>query len=200
MVRTAPFDAVLLDINMPGMGGLETCREMRRISPGLSIIILTVRESQDDKVHAFEAGADDYLTKPFHISELTARLRSAVRRTRLFGNNTPDRVSIGEIDLDPVRRTVKKKNRLLHLTPKEFDLLHYLMTHAGVPVSHAQLLRAVWGADHGSEFEYLRTFVRQIRLKIEDNPSSPTYIQTAAYVGYRFTSPPERSTQGSSVE
>jgi len=186
LLRRKKFEVVLLDVNMPGMGGIETCREMRRLAAGLSIVMLTVRESQDDKVRALDAGADDYVTKPFHISELTARLRSAVRRARLFGNKSAGVISIGEIDLDPERRTVKKANHAIHLTPKEFDLLHYLMAHAGMPITHARLLRAVWGAEHGNELEYLRTFVRQIRLKVEDNAAEPTYLLTDAYVGYRF--------------
>jgi len=189
LLRSEKVEVVLLDISMPGMGGFETCREMRRLAPGLAIIMLTVRENEDDKVRALVAGADDYVVKPFHISELTARLRSGVRRTRRFGASPHGLISIGEIDLDPVRRIVKKKNRTLHLTPKEFDLLHYLMSHAGLPITHARLLQAVWGPEHGNELEYLRTFVRQIRLKLEDVPGEPVYLMTDAYVGYRFRSP-----------
>ncbi len=191
LFRTERFEAVLLDINLPGMDGIETCREMRRQSSGLSIIMLSVRETEDEKVRAFDAGADDYITKPFHISELTARLRSAVRRSRLLGNASPGEVSIGEIEINPSRRTIKKRGRFLHLTPKEFDLLHYLMAHAGAPIAHARLLQAVWGPEHGNELEYLRTFVRQLRLKIEDTPAEPVYLKTDAYIGYRFLSPQE---------
>jgi two-component system KDP operon response regulator KdpE len=151
-------------------------------------------------VRALDAGADDYVTKPFHISELTARLRSAVRRTRLFGNNTPGVISIGEIGLDPARRIVKKGNRLVHLTPNEFDLLHCLMANSGMPITHARLLHAVWGAEHRNELEYLRTFVRQIRLKIEDDPAAPTYLLTDAYVGYRFCEPQDGGEQISQSE
>jgi two-component system KDP operon response regulator KdpE len=189
LLRRKKFEVVLLDLNMAGMGGFEACTEIRRIAPGLSILVLSVRDSQDDKVQALEAGADDYITKPFHISELIARLRSAVRRARLLGNSTGGIISIGKIDLDPARRTVKKSNQIVHLTPKEFDLLHYLMANAGLPITHARLLQGVWGAEHGNELEYLRTFVRQLRIKLEDNPGKPTHLITEAYVGYRFRSP-----------
>jgi two-component system KDP operon response regulator KdpE len=192
LLRRAKFDVVLLDLNMPGMNGFDACAEMRRMAPGLSILVLSVRDSQDDKVKALDAGADDYITKPFHISELVARLRSAVRRTRLFGNNTPALLSIGQVELDPARRVVRKGDQVIHLTPKEFDLLHYLMAHAGLPVSHARLLQSVWGADHGNELEYLRTFVRQLRLKLEDNPAKPSYLITEAYIGYRFRGQQEK--------
>lgn len=189
LLRRKRFEVVLLDLNMLGMGGFETCTEMRRIAPGLSILVLSVRDSQDDKVRALDAGADDYITKPFHISELIARLRSAVRRTRLFGNNTPGGIAIGEIELDSARRIVRKAGQVVHLTPKEFDLLHYLMAHAGLPVTHQRLLQGVWGAEHGNELEYLRTFIRQLRLKLEDDPAKPTYLITEAYIGYRFRGP-----------
>ncbi len=186
LLRRKKFEVVLLDLNLLGMSGFDTCAEMRRIAPGLSILVLSVRDSQDDKVLALDSGADDYITKPFHISELIARLRAAVRRTRLFGNNTPGSISVGEIDLDPVRRIVRKGTRVIHLTPKEFDLLHYLMAHAGLPVTHQRLLQAVWGAEHGNELEYLRTFVRQLRIKLESDPAKPKYLITEAYIGYRF--------------
>ncbi len=193
LLHRTKFDVVLLDLNMPVMDGFDACAEMRRLAPGLSILVLSVRDSQDDKVKALDAGADDYITKPFHISELVARIRSAVRRTRLFGNNTPGVISIGDITLDPIRRIVKKLNQMVHLTPKEFDLLHFLMAHAGLPVTHARLLQGVWGAEHGNELEYLRTFIRQLRLKLEDNPAKPAYLLTEAYIGYRFRSQHESS-------
>ncbi len=191
-LHRSKFDVVLLDLNIPIMDGFDTCAEMRRIAPGLSILVLSVRDSQDDKVRALESGADDYITKPFHISELVARLRSAIRRTRLSGNNAPGIISIGDIDLDSTRRIVRKAGQVIHLTPKEFDLLHHLIAHAGLPITHARLLQAVWGAEHGNELEYLRTFIRQLRVKLEDNPAKPTYLITEAYIGYRFRGPQER--------
>lgn len=193
LLRRKKFEVILLDLNLNGMQGLDVCSEMRRISPGISIVILSVCDSQDDKVKALDLGADDYITKPFHISELVARLRSAVRRTRLSGNATQCSLTVGEIELDPARRTVKRAEQTVHLTPKEFDLLHFLMAHAGLPISHHRLLKAVWGAEYGSELEYLRTFIRQLRLKLEDDPAKPKYLITEPYIGYRFLGPNEES-------
>ncbi|MGH9403751.1 MAG: response regulator transcription factor [Terriglobia bacterium] len=183
------FDAVLLDINMPGMGGIETCRKLRRSAPRLQILMLTVRDSEEDKVKALDAGADDYVTKPFSVPELTARIRAAIRRATTRSAETDEVISIGDIELDPARRTARKAGEIVRLTPKEFDLLHYLMSHAGLPVTHARLLHAVWGAEYGQEREYLRTFIHELRKKLEDDPASPQYLLTEAYVGYRFKEP-----------
>ncbi len=180
------FDVVLLDINMPGMGGFETCRELRRANPRLQILMLTVRESEEDKVKALDAGADDYVTKPFSVPELMARIRAAIRRATTSTTDAPETILIGDIELDPQRRTVRKSGEIVRLTPKEFDLLHYLMSHAGLPVTHVRLLHAVWGAEYSQEREYLRTFIHELRKKLEDDPSSPQYLLTEAYVGYRF--------------
>jgi two-component system, OmpR family, KDP operon response regulator KdpE len=182
----AQYDVVLLDINMPGMGGLKACREMRRSLPRLAILMLTVRDSEEDKVAALDAGADDYITKPFNVRELAARIRAAVRRSSV-GQVDPDaEIHIGNIELDPARRLVRKSGEPIHLTPKEFDLLHYLMAHAGLPIMHVRLLRAIWGPEYGGELEYLRTFVRQLRKKLEDDPAEPAYLLTDSHVGYRF--------------
>ena len=186
LMGSVSYDAVLLDMNMPGMGGMTACREMRRRSPGVPILMLTIRDGQEEKVEAFEAGADDYVTKPFHLRELTARVRAAVRRAELAGRPPDESIRIGEIALNPALRTVDKAGRRIHLTPKEFDLLHYLMTHAGAPLAHDRLLTAVWGADYGKELEYLRTFIHQLRRKLEDAPSRPSYVLTEAWYGYRF--------------
>jgi two-component system KDP operon response regulator KdpE len=186
LARTTPFDVVLLDINMPGMDGLETCRQLRRLLPRIAILMLTVRDSEEDKVEALEAGADDYVTKPFHIRELTARVRAAIRRAQVLEDNTNAAIRIGDIVLDPARREVHKADAFIHLTPKEFDLLHYLMAHAGLPITHGRLLNAVWGPEYGDEVEYLRTFVRQLRKKIEDDPATPKYLLTDIQIGYRF--------------
>ena len=186
LARTAPYDVVLLDINMPGMDGLEGCRQLRRLLPRIAILMLTVRDSEDDKVQALEAGADDYVTKPFHIRELTARVRAAIRRAQTLEGNTNTAICIGNIALDPTRREVRKAGDFIHLTPKEFDLLHYLMAHAGLPITHGRLLNAVWGPEYGHEVEYLRTFVRQLRKKIEDEPATPKYLLTDVQIGYRF--------------
>jgi len=179
------YDAILLDINMPGRGGIETCRDLRLRLPAAGILMVTVRDSEDDKVEALDAGADDFITKPFVIPELTARLR-AIRRGRTIAAGKPDLIVVGDITLDRPCRRVAKAGKPLHLTPKEFDVLEYLMSHAGAPVRHEQLLRAVWGRDYSGEVEYLRTFVRQLRKKIEDSPADPKYLTTDAFYGYRF--------------
>jgi two-component system KDP operon response regulator KdpE len=186
LLAESPFDVVLLDINMPGIGGIRACREMRRSLPRLGILMLTVRDSEEDKVAALDAGADDYITKPFHIRELAARIRSAVRRSSASQVDPEAVIRIGSVELDPPRRLVHKDGAPIHLTPKEFDLLHYLMAHAGLPITHARLLQAVWGPEYGGELEYLRTFIRQLRKKIEDDPGEPAYLLTDSHVGYRF--------------
>jgi len=186
LIRSEHYDAVLLDMNMPGMGGMTACREIRRLSPGLPILMVTIRDSQDDKVEALESGADDYVTKPFHMRELTARVRAAIRRSHIKDDAPDDTLQVGGITLDPERRLVSKDGKPIHLTPKEFDLLHYLMLNAGKPIAHSRLLTAVWGPEYGGELEYLRTFVRQLRKKLEDDPSQPSYLMTEMWFGYRF--------------
>jgi two-component system, OmpR family, KDP operon response regulator KdpE len=186
LVSAASYDVVLLDVHLPGMDGLETCRELRRLLPRIAILMLTVRDSEDDKVRALEAGADDYVTKPFHIRELTARVRAAVRRAQALDGDKDEIIRIGDIQLDPARREVHKAGSFIHLTPKEFDLLHYLMAHAGLPITHTSLLNAVWGPEYGDEVEYLRTFMRQLRKKLEDAPAHPKYLLTDIQIGYRF--------------
>jgi two-component system, OmpR family, KDP operon response regulator KdpE len=183
------LDAVLLDVNMPGMGGIEACRRIRKTHPRIQLLMVTVRDSEEDKVRALEAGADDYITKPFSIPELTARIRAAVRRNRADQQQTGQPIVVGELELDSVRRVVLKGRQELRLTPKEFDLLHYFMSHAGLPLTHAVLLRAVWGAEYGQELEYLRTFVYHLRKRIEKDPASPEYLLTEPYLGYRFREP-----------
>jgi two-component system KDP operon response regulator KdpE len=185
-VETRPVDAVLLDVNMPGIGGIAACRELRRAAPRLQILMLTVREREMDKVEALDAGADDYITKPFSIPELVARLRSAVRRSAAAGIDTGFSIVIGDIELDPAQRIVRKAGAALRLTPTEFDLLHYLMRRPGLPVAHVKLLQAVWGEEYGQELEYLRTFVHQLRKKLENDPSLPEYLLTELHFGYRF--------------
>jgi two-component system KDP operon response regulator KdpE len=185
-LRQARYEIVLLDLNMPGMGGMAACRIMRSAFPGLTIIVLTVRDQDADKVNALDAGADDYITKPFQLSELTARIRAALRRIRLSVAEEDVPIQIGEIRIDPVRREVTKANDQIHLTPKEFDLLHLMMEHAGKPLSHRFLITSVWGAEYGDEREYLRTYMNQLRRKLEADPSSPQYLLTETYVGYRF--------------
>ena len=186
LLRTEPFDAVLLDVNMPGIGGIETLRRMRVLAPRLPILMLTVRDREEEKVNALELGADDYVTKPFGVRELVARIRASVRRVQAPAPPEDAPIEIGEIRLMPARRSVTKRGQAIHLTRKEFDILHCLMSRAGRVITYARLLTAVWGADCREEVEYLRTFVRQLRKKIEDEPAHPKYLLTDIYVGYRF--------------
>lgn len=186
MLRAATCDVVLLDINMPGIGGIETLRRIRAVAPRLPVLMLTVRDGEEEKVEALELGADDYVTKPFSTRELIARIRTAVRRVRAPARPEDAPIVIGEIRLEPVKRNVTRRGEPVHLTRKEFDILHCLMSRAGRVVTYARLLTAVWGADCREEVEYLRTFVRQLRKKIEDDPSNPIYLLTDVYVGYRF--------------
>jgi two-component system KDP operon response regulator KdpE len=186
MLRAGGFDIVLLDVNMPGIGGIETLRRMRALAPRLPILMLTVRDAEEDKVEALEQGADDYVTKPFSTRELIARIRTAVRRVQAPARAEDAPIEIGELRLDPVKRKVTKRGLPVHLTRKEFDILHCLMSRAGRVITYARLLTAVWGADCREEVEYLRTFVRQLRKKIEDDPGNPVYLLTDVYVGYRF--------------
>jgi two-component system KDP operon response regulator KdpE len=186
LVKANRFDAVLLDINMPGMDGVVACRYLRHGTPDLPILMLTVRGSDDDKVLALDSGADDYITKPFRAREMLARVRSAVRRrqVRMLDETAP--IRNGEIELDVLKHLVTKLGKPVHLTPKEFDLLHYMMIHTGELIPHARLLKAVWGPEYGNELEYLRTFVRNLRKKLEDDPGNPRYLLTDAYLGYRL--------------
>jgi two-component system KDP operon response regulator KdpE len=185
-LRAAQYDVVLLDMNMPGIGGMETLRRIRAFAPRLPVLMLTVRDQEEDKVEALELGADDYITKPFSTRELVARIRSAVRRVRAPARAEDAPIEIGEVHLDPVKRRVSKRGDAIKLTRKEFDILHCLMSRAGRVVTYSRLLTAVWGADYREEVEYLRTFMRQLRKKIEDDPSNPVYLLTDVSVGYRF--------------
>jgi two-component system KDP operon response regulator KdpE len=185
-VEKGRFDAVLMDVNMPGIGGIEACRRIRGRDPLQQILMLTVRDSEADKVAALDAGADDFITKPFSIPELAARLRAAIRRSSARPAAPEAPIVIGEIELNPRRRTVRKAGNVLRLTPKEFDLLHYLMSHAGLPLAHSRILRAVWGDEYGQQLEYLRTFMHQLRRKLENDPSAPEYLLTELHFGYRF--------------
>lgn len=184
-----PFETILLDVNMPGIGGMETCRRIREIYPLLPILVLTVRDEEKDKIEALDAGADDYITKPFQFLELTARVRSAIRRFRARADSPDGPVTIGDITLDPSKRRVTKHGEEVRMTPKEFELLHTLMQHAGRPLAHQRLLALVWGAEYGGEREYLRTYMSQLRRKLEDDPAHPIYLLTDSYVGYRFRDP-----------
>jgi len=182
-------DLVLLDVNMPGMGGVEACRRLRAALPAAGIIMITVRDEEDDTVEALEAGADDYITKPFRLRELLARLSAVLRRGSVENPLPAPILRAGKLELDPEHRTVKKAGKEVHLSPIEFDLLQYLMRHPDIPIEHSKLLRAIWGPEYGHELEYLRTYIRLIRRKIEEDPAKPVYIITEPWQGYRFRDP-----------
>jgi two-component system KDP operon response regulator KdpE len=183
-VRDFRPDLVLLDINMPGMGGVETCKAIRA-DTNVAIIMLTVRNAEADKIEALDAGADDFVTKPFSTPELLARIRAALRRVTA-PSSSPEKLRVGTLLIDFAARTVANGTASSHLTPKELDLLRYLTLHANEAVSHRELLQAVWGPDYGDQVDYLRVFIKNLRKKIEKNPESPEYITTEPWVGYRF--------------
>ena len=185
-VRKNKPDLVLLDMNMPGIGGLEACREIRE-STDAPIIMLTVRNAERDKVAALDAGADDYVVKPFGIEELLARIRSALRRYAPGDAVAP--FVTKEMSIDFEARTVTVRGNDVHLTPKEFDVLKHLIANQGKPLTHRRLLQAVWGPDYGEETENLRVVINQLRKKIEADPAKPKYILTEPWIGYRFQPP-----------
>src|ERR1700690_299350 len=194
MLPQHPFDLVLLDINMPGIGGVEACREIRALAPKIGIVMVTVRDAENDMVRALEAGADDYVTKPVRFRELVARMRSVLRRLEADGATQPAVIRIAALEIDLERHCLRKAGVLIHLTPTEFELLALLMRNQGVPVTHAKLLRAIWGPEYVTELDYLRSYVRTLRKKIEDDPARPKYNLTEAWVGYRFSDPSESDT------
>jgi len=183
IMRKERPDLILLDVNMPGMGGLEACREIRRASDA-PIIMLTVRNAERDKVAALDAGADDYVVKPFGIEELLARIRASLRRFSP-ADAVPPFVS-RDLTIDFESRVVNVRGQAVHLTPKEYDVLKYLVGNQGKPLTHRRLLQAVWGPDYGNETENLRVVINQLRKKIEADPARPKYIVTEPWVGYRF--------------
>jgi two-component system KDP operon response regulator KdpE len=188
-IRQKPVDLLLLDINMPGMCGIEWCRRIRPLIPNAGIVMITVFDSLEEKVKALDAGADDYVTKPFLLRELLARLRALLRRAGLEQLPEANTLKIGALELDFQYRSLRKADREIHLSPTEFDLLAYLMRHAGVPIEHSKLLQAIWGPEYGSELEYLRSYVRFLRKKIETDAARPEYILTEPWIGYRFRDP-----------
>jgi two-component system, OmpR family, KDP operon response regulator KdpE len=183
-------DLVLLDMNMPGMGGLAACREIRA-STGVGIIMLTVRNTEADKVRALDAGADDFVNKPFSTPELLARIRAALRRVPATAHSAPPRIRVGKLVIDFAGRTAFNGVRTSHLTPKELDLIRYLTSHPNEAVAHRELLQAVWGPDYGDQVDYLRVFIRNLRKKIESDPDHPEFVTTEPWVGYRFNGAPE---------
>jgi len=183
--RENKYDLILLDMNMGGMDGIETCREIRSGSD-VGIVMLTVRDAEKDKIAALDAGADDYVTKPFSAPELMARVRAALRRLPNGPENGPQVIKAGDFDIDLQTRRVHAHGKEISLTPKEFELLRYLVSHPNIPVPHMKLLQVVWGPDYGEEVEYLRVFINQLRKKIELDSSNPQFLLTEPWIGYRF--------------
>jgi two-component system KDP operon response regulator KdpE len=194
LLRKEKPDLILLDVNMPGIGGIEACREIRRASAA-PIIMLTVRNAERDKVLALDAGADDYVVKPFGIEELMARIRASLRRYAP-GDALPAFVS-REMTVDFESRKLTVRGEDVHLTPKEFEVLKLLIANQGKPLTHRRLLQAVWGPDYGEETDNLRVVINQLRKKIEIDLAHPKFILTEPWVGYRFEPPKAASTKGS---
>lgn len=178
-------DLVITDLSMPEMSGLELCREIRKTSPA-PIIVLSVKGEEHSKVEALDAGADDYITKPFGINELLARVRATLRRVPGHPDHSPSYLAEGDFVIDLAAHQVLVRQHEVHLTPKEFDLLSYLFQHRGKVLTHRTLLAAIWGGNYTEQTEYLRVFVGQLRKKIEADPSHPHYILTEPWIGYRF--------------
>jgi len=187
-LREERFDLVLLDLNMPGIGGLEACR-MIRSQTDIPIVILSIRNTEKDKVEALDAGADDYVTKPFSMPELLARIRASLRRGTLASPGATEILDLGRTAINFAARRVTVDGHEVRLTPKELDLLRYLASNPDIVIPHARLLQAVWGPDYGEEVEYLRVFINQLRKKIEPDPSHPEYLLTEPWVGYRLHLP-----------
>jgi two-component system KDP operon response regulator KdpE len=180
-------DVIVLDVNMPRMDGIEACRKIREWS-NTPIIILSVREGEKDKVRALDEGADDYVTKPFGIEELLARIRVALRHSRVTEPDIPV-FTVGDLEVDFSKQLVKLRGEAIKLTRTEYQLLAYLVSNCDKLLTHRDLLNNVWGPEYGEEIEYVRTFITQLRRKIEDDPSNPHFIITEPRVGYRFVSP-----------
>ena len=188
-LRSEAFDLVLLDMNMPGSGGMETCRLIRS-SSDIAIVMLTVNNTEQDKVEALDAGADDYVTKPYSTPELLARIRATLRRLPQGPDDAGLRqLTLEGVEIDLPSRQATVRGRTSRLTAKEFDLLSYFLARPNKTIAHRELLQAVWGPDYGEELEYLRVFVNRLRKKIEPNPSKPRFLVTDAWAGYRFHLP-----------
>ena len=187
-LRHDRHDLVLLDMAMPGMGGLDACRSIRA-GWDVSIIVLSVRNLEKDKIGALDAGADDYVTKPFSTQELLARIRAALRRSPLAPEAALAPLQLGDLEINFATRRVVGADGEVRLTRKEFDLLQFLVTNPNTPIPHRRLLQAVWGPDYGNELVYLRVFINQLRKKIEPDPAKPRYLLTEPCVGYLFRIP-----------
>ena len=180
-------DLIILDVNMPRMNGIDACRRIREWAD-MPIIILSVRDEERDKVRALDEGADDYVTKPFGMEELLARIRVALRRTSRSAIEIPV-FKAGNLKIDFTNRLVSINDEEIKLTRTEYELLAYLANNAGKVLTHREILHGVWGPEYGDELEYVRTFINQLRRKIEEDPANPLYIITEQRTGYRFVKP-----------
>lgn len=181
-----PPDLVILDLAMPGTDGFGVCKELRKWSK-VPIVVLSVRDDEEDKIRALDLGADDYLTKPFGVGELLARMRAVMRRVSSAEQSSDERVFRCEaLEIDFVHRTVTVNNREVHLTPTEYDLLKCFIEHRNRVLTHTQLLGKVWGPEHADDAHNLRVHVANLRNKIETDPTRPRFIHTETRIGYRF--------------
>jgi two-component system KDP operon response regulator KdpE len=187
-LRTQKCNLILLDINLPGKSGIDTCREIRK-DANAPIIMLTVRDAATDKIEALDAGAQDYVTKPFTMGEILARIRSILRRTASPTGSHITHLQLGDVEIDFEARRVIVSGKHVRLTAKEFDLLLYLASNANRTIPHRELLREVWGSEHVDERKYLRVFMNRLRKKIESTPHDPKYLMTEPFVGYRLQIP-----------
>ena len=187
--RRARPDLVLLDLGLPDLPGLEVCARLRADGVDAPIVILSVEHEEEQKVRALDEGADDFLTKPFGMNELLARIRATLRRTAGTSRSGEALLEIGDLQINLERRQVSLHGKPVHLTPKEYDMLRYLATNAGKLITHRVLLRAVWGAEYEDARQYLHVFVAQLRRKLEPDPAQPRYVLTEPGVGYRFALP-----------
>ena len=188
LLPDSDVDLIVLDLGLPGIGGQEVIERVRAWSE-VPIIILSVRDGQHDKVDAFDAGADDYVTKPFGMPELLARMRAVRRRTE--GDRRPPIVRFGELEVDLGRQLVRMDDAVIHLTPTEYRLLEAFVTNPGKLLTHRWLLQKAWGPGYATENQYLRVFIRQLRSKLTDDPARPRYIVTEAGLGYRWKPDPD---------
>jgi len=191
ILASTEMDLVVLDLGLPGIDGVEVIRRLRSWS-SVPVVVLSVRDAQSDKVAALDAGADDYVTKPFAMDELLARTRAVLRRSGPGETESPV-VTAGDLEIDLARRLVTRSGEPIHLTPTEFSLLEQFVSNPGKLLTHRWLLQKVWGTAYGDQSHYLRVYVANLRKKLEQDPSSPSLIMTEPGVGYRWPPPVEPS-------